>query len=276
MDSVRRVFSEVIFLLLIAIVVLDLFPFVWIFLTSIKTYKDLFSIPIIWFPNQPNLGFYWEVLVGPFMNYFKNTVVVSLGSTFLSMAIGTLAAYGFSRFKSRLSDGLLVVVLVTRMFPTIALIVPVFLVMKAFQLLDTYAALVIVYTAYTLPFVIWMMQAFFGDVPREVEEAALIDGSSRIGVFWWIALRLAGPGLAATTILDLIYPWNEFPFAVVLTQTAASKTAPVGIAEMVSSYAIAWGPMSAASILFTLPILAFSIFAQRFLVRGLTLGAVKG
>jgi len=276
MSKVRFLFSAAIFLLVIMIMAVDLFPFLWIFLTSIKSYKELFSIPIIWFPAHPNLLFYREVLEGPFLNYFKNTVVVSVASTVLSIGIGSLAAYGFSRFKSRLSSKLMIVVLVTRMFPTISLIVPLFLIMKAFTLLDTYIALVIVYTTYSLPFVIWMMQAFFSEVPREVEEAALIDGSSRLGVFWRVTLRLAAPGLAATTILELIYPWNEFPFAVVLTQTAASKTAPVGIAEMVTSYAIAWGPMSAASILFTVPVLAFSLFTQKFLVRGLTLGAVKG
>jgi multiple sugar transport system permease protein len=162
------------------------------------------------------------------------------------------------------------------MFPPIVSIVPLFLLMNRLDLLNTRLSLALVYTSFNLPVVVWMMRGFFEEVPIELEEAALVDGMSRLGTFLRIALPLAAPGLAATAVFCLIVAWNEFLFALVLAQTDAAITLPVGIAGQVTQYEIRWGAMSAAGVLAMIPVLIFAFAAQRYLVRGLSLGAVKG
>jgi multiple sugar transport system permease protein len=162
------------------------------------------------------------------------------------------------------------------MFPAIVTAVPLFLMMRDLRLLNTRLALVIVYTAFNLPFVVWMMRGFFAELPRDLEEAALVDGDSRLGALWRVVLPLVAPGLAATAVFCLIVSWNEFLFALVLTQTDASMTLPVGIAGRVTQYEIKWGVMSAAGAVAIVPILVFALAVQKYLVRGLSLGAVKG
>jgi multiple sugar transport system permease protein len=162
------------------------------------------------------------------------------------------------------------------MFPPIVTVVPLFLMMRDVRLLDTRLSLIIVYTAFNLPFVVWMMRGFFSEIPRELEEAARVDGDSRLGALRRVVLPLVAPGLAATAVFCLIISWNEFLFALVLTQTDAAMTLPVGIAGRVTQYEIKWGVMSAAATVAMMPILVFALAVQRYLVRGLSLGAVKG
>jgi multiple sugar transport system permease protein len=162
------------------------------------------------------------------------------------------------------------------MFPPIVTAVPLFLMMRDLRLLDTIASLVVVYTAFNLPFVVWMMVGFFRELPRELEEAAMMDGDSRLGALRRVVLPLAAPGLAATAVFCLIVSWNEFLLALVLTQTDAAMTLPVGIAGRVTQYEIKWGVMSAAGVVAMMPILIFALAVQKYLVRGLSLGAVKG
>jgi multiple sugar transport system permease protein len=162
------------------------------------------------------------------------------------------------------------------MFPAIVTAVPLFLMMRDLRLLNTKLSLVVVYTAFNLPFVVWMMRGFFAEVPQDLEEAALVDGDSRLGALVRVVLPLVSPGLAATAVFCLIVSWNEFLFALVLTQTDVSMTLPVGIAGRVTQYEIKWGVMSAAGAVAMVPILIFALAMQRYLVRGLSLGAVKG
>jgi multiple sugar transport system permease protein len=162
------------------------------------------------------------------------------------------------------------------MFPPIVSAVPLFLMMRDLRLLNTLTSLVIVYTAFNLPFVVWMMRGFFQELPRELEEAAMVDGDSRLGALVRVILPLVTPGLSATAVFCLIMSWNEFLLALVLTQTDSAMTLPVGIAGRVTQYEIKWGVMSAAGVVAMLPILVFAIAVQRYLVRGLSLGAVKG
>ncbi|HYJ46382.1 MAG TPA: carbohydrate ABC transporter permease, partial [Pyrinomonadaceae bacterium] len=188
------------------------------------------------------------------------------------------AAYGLARFRLplKLNTRLSLWILSTRMFPPIVTAVPLFLMMSDLRLLDTLTALIIVYTAFNLPFVVWMMRGFFNEVPRELEEAARVDGDTRLGALRRVVLPLVAPGLAATAIFCLIISWNEFLFALTLTQTDAAMTLPVGIAGRVTQYEIKWGVMSAAGVVAMVPILVFALSVQRHLVRGLSLGAVKG
>jgi multiple sugar transport system permease protein len=216
--------------------------------------------------------------VRPFGRYLLTSAMAAVTSTLMALVLGTLAAYSLVRFewRWRLNERLSYWILSTRMFPPIVTIIPLFLMMRDLRLLNTITSLVIVYTGFNLPFVVWMMRGFFQELPVDLEEAAMIDGDSRLGALWRIVLPLVRPGLAATAIFCLIVSWNEFLFALILTQTEASMTLPVGIAGRVTQYEIQWGAMSAAGVVAILPILVFALIVQRHLVRGLSLGAVKG
>ena len=205
-------------------------------------------------------------------------MIVAVCSTFCALVIGTIAAYALARLKmpGGLNRKLSLWILSTRMFPPIVTAVPLFLMMRDLHLLNTRLSLIILYTGFNLPFVVWMMRGFFVEVPRELEDAAMIDGDTRLGALRRVLLPLVAPGLAATAVFCLIISWNEFLFALVLTQTDAAMTLPVGIAGRVTQYEIKWGVMSAAAVVAMLPILIFAMAVQRYLVRGLSLGAVKG
>jgi multiple sugar transport system permease protein len=257
-------------------------PIAWLILTSFKSGRDILTIPPVWLPFPPQLANYEalftgtgsgiRLVIGPF---FANTVIVALGSTALSMVIGCPAAYIFARMRMRWLRMVFFLVLATRMFPVISLAIPMYLVLNALHLRDTRLGLILAYTSLGLPFVIWMMQAFFEDFPWELEEAALLDGCSRFEAFVRIALPLSAPGIVATVILAAIYPWNELLLSVVLTSSEASQTVPVALTHFITSYQIAWGPLSAGATLFILPVLIFSIFVQRYLITGMSLGAIK-
>ncbi|HKY30358.1 MAG TPA: carbohydrate ABC transporter permease [Pyrinomonadaceae bacterium] len=256
-----------------------LMPIYWMLTISLKREIDQFAVPPIWFFFTPTLEHYRDAfLMRSFGRYLVTSAIVAVLSTLCAMTLGTLAAYALARFKMpyRLDRKLSLWILSTRMFPPIVTVVPLFLMMRDLQLLNTRASLVILYTGFNLPFVVWMMRGFFIEVPRELEDAALVDGDSRLGALWRVLLPLVAPGLAATAVFCLIISWNEFLFALVMTQTDAAMTLPVGIAGRVTQYEIKWGVMSAAGVVAMMPILIFALAVQRYLVRGLSLGAVKG
>jgi multiple sugar transport system permease protein len=256
-----------------------LVPVYWMLTVSLKTEIDQFSVPPRWLLFQPTLAHYRDAFLSrSFGQYLLTSAVVSVLSTIFAMVLGTLAAYALSHFRlpRRLDKHFALWILSTRMFPPIVTVIPLFLMMRDLRLLDTRASLIIVYTGFNLPFVVWMMRGFFREIPRELEEAARVDGDSRLGALMRVVLPLVAPGLAATAVFCLIISWNEFLFALVLTQTDAAMTLPVGIAGRVTQYEIKWGVMSAAASVAMLPILVFALAVQRYLVRGLSLGAVKG
>lgn len=254
-------------------------PVYWMVTISLKSEVDQFAAPPRWFKFAPTLAHYYDAFyTRAFGQYLLTSVTVAILSTIFALTLGTLAAYGLSRFRLRanLDRRLSMWILSTRMFPPIVTAVPLFLMMRDLRLLNTISSLVIVYTALNLPFVVWMMRGFFRELPRELEEAAMVDGDSRLGALVRVVLPLVTPGLAATAVFCLIVSWNEFLLALVLTQTDASMTLPVGIAGRVTQYEIKWGVMSAAGVVAMIPILVFAMAVQRYLVRGLSLGAVKG
>jgi multiple sugar transport system permease protein len=260
-------------------VVAALTPVYWMVTISFKSDVDQFAVPPRWFDFTPTLVHYKDAfLARSFGQYLVTSASVAVMSTICALVLGTMAAYALARFRlpHKLDTRLALWILSTRMFPPIVTAVPLFLMMRDLRLLNTKASLIIVYTAFNLPFVVWMMRGFFLEVPREMEEAARVDGDSRIGALWRVVLPLVVPGLAATAVFCLIISWNEFLFALVLTQTDAAMTLPVGIAGRVTQYEIKWGVMSAAGVVAMMPILIFAIAVQRYLVRGLSLGAVKG
>lgn len=256
-----------------------LLPIYWMVTISLKTEVDQFAAPPKWISFVPTFAHY-ENAFGErsFGQYLLTSAIVSVLSTVCALALGTLAAYGLARFRwpRRMNTRLSLWILSTRMFPPIVTAIPLFLMMRDLFLLDSIGALVIAYTGFNLPFVVWMMRGFFLELPKELEEAALVDGDSRLGALWRVILPLAAPGLAATAVFCLIVCWNEFLFALILTQTDAAMTLPVGIAGRVTQYEIEWGVMSAAGAVAMVPIMVFALAVQRYLVRGLSLGAVKG
>jgi multiple sugar transport system permease protein len=274
-----RTASRARYLPVLLAVLAALVPVYWMLTISLKTDAEQFAQPPRWLAFTPTLAHYREAFfVRSFGKYLVTSAVVTALSTACAMTLGTLAAYALARFRwpRRRGERLSLWILSTRMFPPIVTAVPVFMLMRDLRLLNTLAALVVVYTGFNLPFVVWMMRGFFREVPRELEEAALVDGDTRLGALRRVLLPLVAPGLAATSVFCLIATWNEFLFALVLTQTDASMTLPVGIAGLVTQYEIRWGAMSAAAVVAMTPILVFALAAQRYLVRGLSLGAVKG
>ena len=256
-----------------------LLPIYWMLTISLKSEVDHFASPPPWVFFTPTLEHYYDAFVTrSFGQYLITSAVVAVASTASALIIGTFAAYALARFRLpyNLDQKLSLWILSTRMFPAIVTAVPLFLMIRDLRLLNTRLALVIVYTAFNLPFVVWMMRGFFAELPRELEEAAMVDGDSRMGAFWRVVLPLVAPGLAATAVFCLIVSWNEFLFALVLTQTDDAMTLPVGIAGRVTQYEIKWGVMSAAGTVAIVPILVFALAVQKYLVRGLSLGAVKG
>ena len=278
--SGRGVFPSVLkYAVLLVAVLAALLPIYWMLTISLKTEVDQFAVPPVWFSFKPTWKHYYDTFfVRPFGRYLLTSTVVALTSTALALSIGTLAAYSLARFRLPwgLTDRLSFWIISTRMFPPIVTIIPLFLMMRDLRLLNTIPALVIVYTGFNLPFVVWMMRGFFEELPRDLEEAAMMDGDTRMGALVRVMLPLVTPGLAATAVFCLIICWNELLFALILTQTDASMTLPVGIAGRVTQYEIKWGAMSAAGVVAMIPILVFAMAVQKYLVRGLSLGAVKG
>jgi multiple sugar transport system permease protein len=263
--------------LLVLALAITLLPVYWMAITSLKTQIEVFASPPTFVPQQPTLENYVSLFANRNMGaYLLNSLLVVGASVLLALVIGSLAAYALARFRiGRLNDRLSFWVLAPRMIPPIAIVVPIFLILQQFGLLNKHLGLILVYTAFNLPFVVWMMRSFFQEIPIDLEEAAMVDGSSRLGAFWHVILPLAAPGLAATAIFAIIVTYNEFFFALTLTSTPAAATLPVGTAALIGKTQTLFGEMAAAGMVATLPIILFALLVQRHLVRGLTMGAVK-
>jgi multiple sugar transport system permease protein len=249
-------------------------PVIMLFLTSIKTELDALAFPPKWI-FKPTYKNYVQIFQpSPFLRYILNILIVASLNTFVVLALGSLAAYGLARFKFKGVKNLAFWILSIRMMPPVAAIIPLYIIMKNLRLLDTPWCLVLIYLTFNLPFAVWMMKGFFEDVPREIEESALIDGCSEFDIFRKIALPLVSPGLAASEILVFIFSWNEFLFALILNGTKAT-TLPVGIILYMKEIGINWGYMTAGGILALVPVVIFTMLVQKHLVKGLTLGALK-
>lgn len=274
----RRLVLQIIGDVLTALVlVVMLIPFIWLVLTTFKQPVEFLTWPPVFFPSSPTLNNYKAALQVPFIGqYFANTMIVASVSTFLAVLIGSAAAYSLARVKFPLgiNNILAIWILITRMYPAIATAVPYFVLIKSLGLLDSRWALIITYTSFNLPFVVWLMLGFFQGIPIDLERAATVDGCSMWQRFVRIVMPLAAPGLIATTILSFILGWNEFLFAVILTSLKA-KTVPVVVAGFITDKGLDWGTMSALGTMLVTPVIILAWTSQRYLIRGLTLGAVK-
>ena len=253
------------------------FPFAWMTVSSFKTARELYAVPPVWWPASPTLANYTRVLFASNVpRYFLNSVIISCGSTALALALAVFAAYGFARFRFRGRAAAQAFVLVAQLLPTATIIVPLFMTLRVFGLVNTYLGLILVYLILTLPLSVWMLTGYIRAVPPEVEEAATIDGASRLGVLFRITLPLARSGIVAVLVYAFVTTWNEFILALVFAQDSSVKTLPIGLAEFTTEFTTDWGAIMAASVVMTVPVACLFLLLQRLFVGGLTAGAIKG
>ncbi len=266
----------VFYLTLLLVLLWSLGPFLWQVVTSLKPDSELTQLPPL-LPVAPTLGHYRAVFTGTdFLRVIGNSAMVASATTVLSVAIGSLAAFGLAKLRVRAKGLILLFVLSASMFPPIATVSPLYLIIRGLGLRDTWWALIITYTTFTLPLAIWILTNFFRSVPDEIYLASRVDGCSPFQSFLRVMLPLAAPGIFTAAILVFIFSWNEFLFALTFTATSASRTIPVAIALFPGLHELPWGDIAAASVVVTLPLAALVFVLQRRIVEGLTAGAVKG
>lgn len=263
------------FIIMVIVVGIYAIPTFWVITTAFKTEVDAFAIPPTWIFFQPTLDNFKTAFIDyNMLPNFKNSLIVTAGSTLLALCLGTPAAYALSRFSFRLRENIMFWFLSTRMAPAILVALPFFLLSRQIGLYDTLALLIIINVLTNIAWVVFMMRSFFDDIPIEIDESGLIDGLSWYGAMARVVLPLVRPGLVATTVFSLIMAWNEYFFALVLTSVNA-KTLPAAITSFMTVHGLLWGPMTAAGTVVMLPILLFTIWMQKHLIRGMTMGAIK-
>jgi multiple sugar transport system permease protein len=264
----------VIYLLVLLLLAVTLFPVLWFAQMSLKVEAEAFQMPprLLFVPTLEN---YRALFEGKFARSFANSLVVSVSTTLLSLLLGVPAGYALSRAGFRAEKSIALWVLTTRMAPPIAFAIPFFLAYRYVGLIDTLAGLVLIYLTFNLSLVIWMMRVFFDGLPRSLEEAALIDGATPAQAWLRVTLPLAGPGLATTAIFCFIFAWNDFFYALVLTRSRAMM-APVAIVNFMNYEGWEWGKIAAGGTMIMLPVVLFALLVRRYLIRGLTSGALKG
>lgn len=252
-------------------------PFLWMLSTSLKGPAELALRNPTIVPLNPAPQNYTRVLLqAQFGLYFLNTTIVSLATTVLSVACASLAGYAFARFRLPGGKPLLLAILATQMFPAILLALPLYVMLQSLNLIDSLVGLVVVYTSFALPFSVWMMRNYFLTVPRELEEAGLVDGCSPLGALWRIALPVAAPGVAATAVFTSILAWNEFLYANTFINSASRRTLSIGLQSLIGEFSTDWGLLMAGAVISTVPIVGLFLVVQRHLTQGLTAGSIKG
>jgi len=270
----RRIITAIAYILALLAIVATLFPIIWVFTISIKTQRDAFAMPPVWVfkPVWNNYISIWAE--AGFARAYETSVVVTVVGVILALLVGMPAAYAMNRLPFRGKRALSIWLLISYMFPEFLFIIPMYVLYQKIGLYDTRLGLALVYQVFVLPFAIWLLRGFFADVPSDLEDAAQIDGCTRLETLRYVYLPLTAPGIAATAVLSAIWIWNELTIALALTFDSA-KTVTVAVAGFRGYASIDWGGMTAASIVSILPMLIFAAFAQRYIVEGLTLGAVK-
>jgi multiple sugar transport system permease protein len=257
-----------------AITLFFLFPIYWLFMISFKTADEIYSFPPVWWPKSLQFNNYTVLFRDGDATTVWNSLVIATVSTLLAMLLGTIAAYSLARYKTG-GDHLSNWVISQRMVPPIAVVFPIFLLYVFFGWVDTYVGMILLYTAFNLPYVIWMMRGYIQDIPRSLEESALVDGCTRWQVIWKVVFPMCRAGLFATAIFTFVFAWNEFLFALVLTRTEVT-TYTVQVTHYFGGQSNFWTKIAAMSVLGTLPVFIAVLFMQRYMVRGISLGAVKG
>jgi ABC-type glycerol-3-phosphate transport system permease component len=260
----------------IALAIVILLPFFWMVSVSLKPGNEPFAIPARLWPQNPTLDNYVTAFRPEFRIYFVNSIVIAVSTVLITVSLALLAAYSFTRAQMRSISVLMGLVIVAQMFPASAIIIPIYKMMKAANLLNTYASLIIANVTVTLPVAIWMLRGFLARLPITLEEAAAIDGAGPLRTFVEIILPLCRPGVVATSVFVLVVTWQEFLFALSFTSTKEMRTLPVGMNDFIGQYGIRYGELMASSVLISVPVIAIFFILQRQFVAGLTAGAVKG
>ena len=256
------------------LVIVFVFPVYWLFSISFKTPDEIFAFPPVWYPASIQFSNYWVLFKDGDAWTVWNSLVLASVSTVFAMILGTIAAYSLVRFKTG-GENLAVWIISQRMMPPVAIVFPIFLLYVYLGWVDTFHGLIILYTAFSLPYVIWMMRGYIEDIPLELEESALVDGCSRWEVLWKVVLPMARSGLFATAVFTFIFSWNDFLFALVLTRTEVT-TYTVQVTHYFGGQSNFWAKIAAMSVLGTIPVFFTVAIMQRYLVRGISMGAVKG
>jgi len=273
------------FLLTIPVLFFIFFPILWLFSASFSTQVELFAIPMHWIPQHPTLQNYLDIIFPSlaissvprtFAVALMNSFKIASAVTAISIGIGSLAAYALVRIPFRSNRTIQLGIIATRMIPEVSLILPLFIIASSLQLINKPIVLIVTYMSFALPYAIWMMAAFFQTVPIELEDAARIDGCTRLGILFRVVMPISGPGLVSTAMFTFLLAWDEFFYALIFTSTLAAKTAPVAIAEFVGRYAVNINGMMAGGIIAALPPVILALIFQRYIISGMTAGAVKG
>lgn len=271
----RTIKATLLYGVLIVLIVLILLPYLWLVVSSFKTRVDMFAIPPKWV-FKPTFDNYRVAFIDKgFLQNLYHSIIVASGATAVALCLGVPSAYSFSRYRMRGDRILFLYLLATRMLPAIVLVLPMFIVFAQNGLVNTYRGIIIAHVTFDLPFVVWMMKGFFDGLPRDITEAAVVDGASEFGAFWRVALPLTLGGMAATSIFCVINSWNEFLFALILTGRNTA-TLPVVIPGLLTPWGTDWGQIAAVGTVTTVPVLIFAFAVQKYLIRGLTGGAVRG
>ncbi len=257
-------------------------PGLWIVLSSFRPTVEIMAKPPVWIPQSLSFDAYVSMFSGvgkggiPVWDYFRNSLIISVTSTVLAVVIGMAGGYAFARFRFKGKSGWFLGLMLTRTVPGIALSLPLFFVYARLGIIDTHFGLILAYVALNIPFTIWLIDGFFRQVPKDLAEAAQIDGCTRWQAFWQVEFPLAGPGIASSAIFAFLTSWNEFALASQLTRSVNSKTLPVGLLDYTAEFTIDWRGMCALAVVMIIPALALTYIVQKHLVGGLTSGAVKG
>ena len=273
------------FILTLPVLFFIFFPILWLFSASLSTQTELYAIPPHWIPQHPTLQNYLDIIFPSlatssvprtFAVALINSIKIASAVTVICIVIGSLAAYALVRIPFRFSRTIQLGIIATRMIPEVSLILPLFIIASTLGLINKPIVLIVAYMSFALPYAIWMMAAFFQSVPIELEDAARMDGCTRLGILFRVVMPISVPGLVSTAMFTFLLAWDEFFYALIFTNTLAAKTAPVAIAEFVGRYAMNINGMMAGGIIAALPPVILAFIFQRYIVSGLTAGAVKG
>lgn len=257
-------------------------PGLWIVLSSLRPTVEIMAKPPVWIPQDLSLDAYVAMFSGigqggiPVLDYFRNSIIIAVTSTVVALAVGMAGGYAFARFRFRGKSGIFLAFMLTRTVPGIALSLPLFFVYARLGIIDTHFGLILAYVALNVPFTVWLIDGFFRQVPKDLAEAAQIDGCTRWQAFWQVEFPLARPGIASAGIFAFLTSWNEFALASQLTRSTNSKTLPVGLLDYTAEFTIDWRGMCALAVVMIVPALTLTFLVQKHLVSGLTSGAVKG
>jgi len=254
------------------------FPLLWMLLTSVKPQSELFRLPPTFWPSAITFEHFAKLLnTTPFLQYFRNSMVLAIATTVLVVSVGVLGAYSLVRFRYRGREQLATLVLFTYLLPSVVLLIPLYLLMVKLGIANTLMSLILAYTTFSLPYALWLLRSFMAGIPEDMESAALVDGATRLEALWDVILPQALPGIISTALFTFILAWNEYLYALVLVNSDESRPLTTGVMNMlITSFNIEWSLLMAASVMMSIPLIVIFAFLQSFLTRGFGAGSVKG